>query len=104
MQLCIQNDRRMDKMEDRFSKLYRLKQEKPYKKKLSSSKVTYIVIVSCMKEDIISIVDERNRELDKRRNKANNKVFFNNEDTITDINRATMEDRRTVEDISNLLI
>ena len=34
-------------------------------------------ILGLMKEDIVSIVDERNKELEERRNKQSNIILFN---------------------------
>ena len=98
--LCIQNVKRMDIVEERVTRLEQNTKEL-VKEEISNSKGE---IVGLMKEDIIAIVDSRNKELDDRRNKSNNLILFNINEPDGDRPLAPNEDLDTIHQISNLLI
>ena len=98
--LCIQNDKRMDRMEERVNHL-ESNTKQIVKEELVNSKTE---IVGLMKDDIVAIVDERHKELEERRNKASNVILFNVPEPEGGKDNLTTGDASTLQTLSDILL
>ena len=98
--MCIQNDKRMDRMEDRVNHL-EVNTKQIVKEEIVNSKKE---IVGLMKDDIVAIFDERHKELEERKNKASNVILFNVPEPVGGKDNPASSDAATLQKISHVLI
>ena len=98
--MCIQADKRMDRMETRVTHL-ETNNKQIVKEELVNSKDEIIVL---MIQDIVSIVDERNKGLEERRNKQSSIILFNVPELDGGAANGVTGDIAALKCISNILI
>ena len=98
--MCLQNDQRINSIEGRVSHL------ENNTKEIVSEEITNNKqeLVGLMREDIVAIVDERNRELDDRRSKESNIILFNVPEFTGDIATLKAKDTTFVQELAHTLL